>query len=171
MLQHISDDSVLNDVQVQRALRDYWNQSDPNNHDLSKRREQGGYIFQDTVTGTYIILPMSSNRAAALCASTLDGNDVSPVFNSGIPVKLIATFHTHPHPEGVKPPSNCMATGASDPGAVFGDGASLDDYSSVNDDAWKIPQYIVDAKHVHRINPKEHIGDPDHVDQRSTKCK
>jgi hypothetical protein len=169
MLNPMSNDSLLNDVLVQRAMRQYWAASHPNDTIVSNRREQGGLIVRDTATGRLSVVPFSSNANPHLCTATLNGADFTPIFQNGGTV--VGSFHTHPHDPGTAPPSNCNIRGAQNPGAVFGDGASPADYGGVNSPAFPIPMYIVDPTHVHRIRPGERFSRRGpHTETRSTTC-
>jgi uncharacterized protein YjbI with pentapeptide repeats len=168
MLQSVSNDSLLNDVDVQRAMRQYWAASHPNDSIVANRREQGGIIARDNATGGLSVVPFSSNARPNLCNAKLDGADFTAIFQQGRTV--IASFHTHPHDVGQPPPANCNASGAQLPGAQFGDGPSRADWNAVNSPSFPIPIYIVDFDHVHRIRPGERRTRRPHTENRSPTC-
>jgi hypothetical protein len=113
---------------------------------------------------------MSSNSNPDICFSYQNGADILPTLHNNPQLKLVATFHTHPHEPGYAPPKNCHIKDADDPTAVFGDGASTADYAAVNSLGWNVPMYILDFDHVHRIRPHQHFGGSIHTEARSKNC-
>ena len=167
MLASVSQDSILNDPAVQRAMRQYWAASNPNDTVVANRREQGGLIVRDS-TGALSVVPFSSNATPTLCTARLNGADFTPIFQNGGTV--IASFHTHTHDPGTTPPANCNIRGAQFAGAVFGDGASPADYNAVHNPSFPIPLYVVDRTHVHRIRPGERFSRAASAPHREPLC-
>jgi hypothetical protein len=85
---------LLNELVVQQALEQAWNDSHPG--DPVRRHEEGGWIYMDTTTGRVTV-----RRAAAGAQAELDLS-APPVVPGAV---VVATFHTHPNPsaEGWEP--------------------------------------------------------------------
>jgi hypothetical protein len=85
---------LLNELVVQQALEQAWNDSLPG--DPVRRHEEGGWIYMDTTTGRVAV-----RRAAAGAQAELDLS-TPPVVPGAV---VVATFHTHPNPtaEGWEP--------------------------------------------------------------------
>ena len=78
---------LLDDLLVQQALEQAWNDSLPG--DPAQRHEEGGSIYMDNTTGILAV-----RRAPAGAQTTLDLSS-PPVVPGGV---LVATFHNHPNP-------------------------------------------------------------------------
>ena len=78
---------LLNNIQVQQALEQAWQDSLPG--DPANRHEEGGWVYMDTATRA-----ITTRRAPAGARAVFDLT--APVIVPGSVV--VATFHTHPNP-------------------------------------------------------------------------
>ena len=78
---------LLIDPVVMEALEHAWVDSLPDNPSL--RHEEGGWVYQDTKTGTRTVQRASAGRRAELDLCT------PPLVADAV---VVATFHTHPNP-------------------------------------------------------------------------
>jgi hypothetical protein len=78
---------LLNDLLVQQALEQAWNDSIPG--DPARRHEEGGWIYMDNTTGMVVV-----RRAPAGAQTSLDLSTPPDVPGTVV----VATFHTHPNP-------------------------------------------------------------------------
>lgn len=78
---------LLNDLMVQQALEQAWNDSIPG--DPLQRHEEGGWIYMNNTTGNVV-----AHRAPAGGQTTLDLS-APPIVPGAV---VVATFHTHPNP-------------------------------------------------------------------------
>jgi hypothetical protein len=78
---------LLNEVVVLQALEKAWSDSIPG--DSLQRHEEGGWIYMDTTTGSFVVYRAPAGTKATLDLST------PPVVPGAV---VVATFHTHPNP-------------------------------------------------------------------------
>jgi hypothetical protein len=146
-------DPLLNDPAVQQGLKDLWSGSNPLDP-IANRREQGGYIVKNPITGQLSVVPYLSNQSPTSCTATIDGAEVSTITANGS--EIVGYVHTHPYTRGTRLPPRGACLGYTDPAARFGDGPSMADKSAQADSPW--PSYIIDPRHIHVLSPFQTKG-------------
>jgi hypothetical protein len=156
-------DAVLDDPAVQEDLKHLWGHSDPTDPAQKNRHEQGGYIVNRN--GQREIVEFSSNSAPSVCGATITPTDMQAIQQSGGTIE--GFVHTHPHTPGAPVPDP-SCPGYGNPNMHFGDGASPQDELAMDASPW--PGYVMDKKHVHRMDPYHQSGDPVAKFNRDSNC-
>jgi hypothetical protein len=146
-------DALLNDPVVQRGLKDLWSGSNPLDS-IQNRREQGGYIVRDTISGELSIVPYLSNQSPTACTATVDGAEMSTIESFGR--VILGYAHTHPYDRGTPLPPDGACLGKTGANYRFGDGPSRADREAQADSPW--PSYVIDPHHVHVLDPFQKKG-------------
>lgn len=141
----VSDPLLQND-EIQKALHDLFEQSNPDAADVRDQVEMAGYIVERD--GQLEFIPASSNQDPQMCRSEFKPGDIPE------DVTLEGFVHTHPHTPGDPVPSDGSCAGRTR--GVFGNGPSLADIEAARNSP--VSTYIVDRDEVHRLPP--HFENP-----------
>jgi len=144
-------DSLLDSTAVRTALSRAWHDSYADSTPTSVRRERGGFILRDTLTG--VVSAMTSYDPGATPCSNFP-----PVPTpSQLPpnTRIVGGFHTHPFRDGDILPATCNRpndrnTYAYD--AVTHGGLSSPDWAYANTGDG-LPVYVMDRDNVYRGGP------------------
>jgi hypothetical protein len=163
-------DTILANTNIQVGLRELWRNSNPEDTNPANRKEQGGWIVRRK-DGSLHVEPMAQNSSPTVCQTKLDGAEALAIVQRGDSV--LGYVHTHPHDPGKRPPANCTARNARQRGARYGDGPSPPDYIPLLPGSGfvDLKSYIVDKRHVHRLDPGDQFGDPFDTYPKNTNCK
>jgi hypothetical protein len=156
-------DAPLDDPAVQQELKHLWGHSDPTNPEQHKRFEQGGYIVNRN--GQREVVEFASNSSPSVCSATVTGQEITAIQQSGGTIE--GFVHTHPHTPGTPVPDpSCPNYG--NPNFHMGDGVSIRDEEIM--DASPFPGYVMDQKHMHRMDPFHQVNDPVSTFNRDSSC-
>jgi hypothetical protein len=139
---------------------DAWAESNANAANQLDRKEQGGYIIRDRITGQVSVLRLPAGANCGIAQQLpIPGLDLSRY-------QLQGSFHTHPyHVIGeVIPKCKDPITGTvtnNNPSKVSGPGASLDDELALQAlNAWlaannqpPVSEYVMNKQFVSRLGP------------------
>lgn len=144
-------DAFLDSIAVRTALSRAWHDSYADSIPASVRRERGGFILQDTLTG--IVSAMTSYDLAATPCS--NSPPVPTVSQRPPNSRIVGAFHTHPFahgdvlPTSCNPPNDQRAYGYD---AISTGGLSPNDWSYANTGDG-VEVYVIDRDRVYRGGP------------------
>jgi hypothetical protein len=128
----IPADSPLHDPDVQRGMREAWNDSQAG--DPAKRHEEGGYIVREA-DGTYGVERWPRGQGASIAPPPRDSNGK---YNGK---EVVGEFHTHPNPP------------VDENGKKWKQGGHEGDWNGIAAEKYPGDSYIISRDNVWGVSP------------------